>query len=152
MVRPRKSAAEKRLTGTQRKGRPNDDEVVIDAAAPDAPDWLEGVALDLWHMIVPELTEAGIIGRVDGHALARYCILSARWRDAETHIAAHGSIVKSPSGYPCQNPSVSIANKLATELGRLEQQFGMTPAARSTKITKANPKQGVDSLKLADAI
>jgi len=105
------------------------------AIEPTTPDWLDGDALDLWRELTPQLTEAGIIGSIDRNCLARYCRLWQRWRQSENHIDDHGAVVKAPSGYPVLNPHVSIASRIASELGRLERQLGLTPAARSTKAT-----------------
>src|SRR4029450_12689383 len=64
-----------------------------------------------------------------------YCRLWSRWRTAETFLQKHGEIyplkvdrckVKCFQAYP----QVATANKLAQQLTRLEQEFGMTPSAR----------------------
>ena len=74
--------------------------------------------------------EAGI----DGHALARYCQLWARWKKAELFVRKHGDVylLKDESNRLkrlMQFPQVAIADKLAAQLTRLEQEFGMTPSA-----------------------
>ncbi len=77
-----------------------------------------------------------VLTRIDGNALARYCRLSTRWRKAEDFIAQHGEVypLKDENGrVKClqQFPQVASANKLAQQLTRLEQEFGMTPSART---------------------
>jgi len=77
-----------------------------------------------------------VLTRIDGNALARYCQLWARWKKAELFAQKHGEVypLKDESGRTkclMPFPQVAIANKLAAQLTRLEQEFGMTPSART---------------------
>ena len=106
------------------------------AGAPDCPDWLDADARTAWDQLVPQLTSMAVLTKIDGNALARYCRLWARWRKAEAFIDKHGDMfpIKDEAGkLRCmqQWPQVAIASKLAQQLTRLEQEFGMTPAART---------------------
>lgn len=110
---------------------------------PEKPEWLDELAGRAWDYLVPLLQQMGVLTRIDGHALSRYCKLWSRWREAEAFIAKHGLMypLKDDAGQPkCFQPwpQVSIANKLAQQLTRLEQEFGMTPSARS-RLTLATP-------------
>ncbi len=103
---------------------------------PRCPDWLDKDAKTMWRHLVPLLDAMGVLTRLDGNALARYCRLWSRWRKAESFIDQHGEMypLKDESGrvkYMQQWPQVAIAHKLAQQLTRLEQEFGMTPSARS---------------------
>lgn len=103
---------------------------------PACPDWLDDDAQAAWEQLVPMLETMGVLTRIDGNALARYCLLWSRWRKAEAFIAEKGDMypLKNPDGsvrYFQQWPQVSIANRLAQQLTRLEQEFGMTPSARA---------------------
>lgn len=78
----------------------------------------------------------GILTRVDGNALARYCRFWSRWRKAEDFITERGEMypIKDDQGsVKCfqQWPQVAIAHKLSQQLTKLEQEFGMTPSARA---------------------
>ena len=78
----------------------------------------------------------GVLTKADGNALARYCRIWSRWRKAEDFIDEHGLVypLKDDDGnVKCvqQWPQVSIANKLAQQLTRLEGEFGLTPSARA---------------------
>ena len=106
------------------------------AGAPDRPDWLDDEARKMWDHLLPMLDGMGVLTRVDGNSLARYCRLWSRWRKAEAFIDEKGDMfpLRSDNGkVKCfqQWPQVAIAHKLATQLTRLEQEFGMTPSARS---------------------
>jgi P27 family predicted phage terminase small subunit len=105
---------------------------------PDPPDWLatDPDAKAAWDHLVPLLEAIGILTKLDANSLSRYCRLWSRWRKAETFIDTHGEMypLKSDDGkVKCfqQWPQVNIASKLAQQLTRLEQEFGMTPSARA---------------------
>ncbi|NOT00457.1 MAG: phage terminase small subunit P27 family [Phycisphaerales bacterium] len=103
---------------------------------PDCPDWLDDEAKLAWDEVVPMLDGMGVLKRIDGKALARYCRTWSRWRKAEQFIESKGEV------YPLRDdsgkvkcfmpwPQVAIANKLAQQLTKLETEFGMTPSARA---------------------
>src|SRR5690606_38689689 len=86
--------------------------------------------------VVPLLLEMGVLTKVDGNALGRYCQLWSRWKAAELFIQKHGSVypIKDERGRTkCvqQFPQVAIAHRLSLALTRLEAEFGLTPAGRS---------------------
>jgi len=106
------------------------------AGVPDCPDWLDEQTRQVWDQLVPLLEGMGVLTRVDGNALSRYCRLWTRWRKAEAFIDDKGEMypLKDDKGaVKCfmQWPQVAIAHKLAQQLTRLEQEFGMTPASRT---------------------
>jgi P27 family predicted phage terminase small subunit len=78
----------------------------------------------------------GCLKRIDREALARYCTLLARYWVCEEFIEKHGTSypIKTDDGkvkYIQQVPQVGMANQLSSLLAKLEQEFGMTPSARS---------------------
>jgi len=98
--------------------------------------WLDKEAKVAWRQLVPQLEAMGLLARIDGNALARYCQLLSRWKKAELFLQKHGEVyaIKDEHGntrYLQQVPQASIANKLAQTLTRLEQEFGLTPSARA---------------------
>ena len=98
--------------------------------------WLDADAKKVWRQVVPPLRAMGVLTRIDGKAVARYCTSWVRWRRAIEFIREHGEVypLKDDAGkirYLQQFPQVAIASRLALELTRLEQEFGMTPASRT---------------------
>lgn len=80
---------------------------------------------------------------VDTKALERYCVDWLRWRRAQAYIAANGEtyqLTDDSGAVRCimPYPEVAIINKLNISLLRIEQEFGLTPAAR-TRIQVAAP-------------
>ena len=119
-----------RAEKNKRRARP-------EKGAPACPAWLCPEAKSAWRSMVPLLTAAGLIAKVDRNLLTKYCQIWARWRQAELFIQKYGSSypIKDEAGrVKCfaQFPEVGIAHKLAGLLLRMEQELGMTPSARST--------------------
>jgi P27 family predicted phage terminase small subunit len=77
-----------------------------------------------------------LLTHVDQDALAAYCQIYARWKAAEEFIQHHGEV------YPVRDdrgnvrrmkiyPQVAIASSLLQMLRSYQQEFGMTPSART---------------------
>lgn len=120
-------------------------EVKGPAGRPDPPDGLDEEARKMWDHLLPMLECMGVLTRIDGNALGRYCRLWSRWRKAEAYLDKHGEIypLKDDQGrIKCvqQWPQVAIAIKLAQQLTRLEQEFGMTPSARARLSVPGPPR------------
>jgi len=111
------------------------------------PAWLSHEAKGVWKQTTELLDEMGILSNTDTNALARYCHMFVRWKEAEKFIEEHGEVyvvrdkleeIQSIRQYP----QVVIAHKLALALLRLEQEFGLTPSARvGLTVTKAKEKE-----------
>jgi P27 family predicted phage terminase small subunit len=116
--------------GTYRKDRSH---TAVDAGgtAPQPPKKLSAAARAFWKYYAPLLSERGILKLQDREALAVYCTAAARRAQAEEQIAKTGEVVKSPSGYPIQNPWLAIANKAGEQMRQWGAELGITPAART---------------------
>ena len=123
------------LRGTQRgKYRPDDPDAIL--AMPACPGWLDAAGQEHWAVLSAQLYAIGVLALIDQAALGRYIQLTQRWLAMEAFIAQHGET------YPTRNqegevisfqafPQVAMAAVLATQLHRLEDSFGMTPASRA---------------------
>jgi P27 family predicted phage terminase small subunit len=80
------------------------------SCVPNFPEYLDKEARAEWERITPELVTLGILARVDRAALSAYCMAWSRWVDAETNLRKFGAVIKTPKGYPIQNPYLGIAN------------------------------------------
>ena len=102
------------------------------------PAMLTPVAQEEWKTLVPQLAAVGL-RRIDGKALAGYCVCYARWLEAEALITKIGLLVaeqivvgdKVVGQKVRRNPAVSIANDALKIMKSFLVEFGMTPAARS---------------------
>jgi P27 family predicted phage terminase small subunit len=78
----------------------------------------------------------GVLTLIDADALTNYCDTWSRWKKAVLFIQKNGDVYvqKDESGtvkYIQQLPQVAIARNLLAVLNRYQQEFGLTPAARS---------------------
>ena len=117
---------------------------------PRCPDFLTGEAAECWKRTAKDLYDAGLLTTVDRDALAAYCVVYARWREADAKVTKRGmviftSIKKDDDGNviggenPIQNPYLAIANKAFDQMTRMMAEFGMTPSSRTR--VKAEPPQ-----------
>lgn len=104
---------------------------------PPPPNWMGKEARAEWKELAGQLYESGVLTRVDLDALAHFCLIFGRWRNAERHISKEGEITTTPNGYPQQNPWLAIANKCIGQMASIGSEFGLSPSARTR--VKANP-------------
>ena len=124
------------LQGNPSKRPINENEPQPRKDTPRCPAWLSEEAKKVWRRIVPELRRMGILTVVDGDALAAYCQTYARWKAAEQFIQQHGEVypIRDERGrmtYMQQFPQVTIARHNLHMLKSYQQEFGLTPSARS---------------------
>ena len=100
------------------------------AEVKDCPAWMDKRAKDKWKSIAPRLIAMGLAYKIDVGALARYCQLWSRWREAEEYLQRNGPIQDTAAGGKMIHPYARIASTLAEQLTRLEDRFGLTPSAR----------------------
>ena len=106
------------------------------SGVPRCPDWLSDEARAEWRWMVRELQAMGLLSMADKHALIAYCQVWSRWKALEEFVAKHGET------YPIRDekgnircfmpfPQAALARQLLTILKSYQQEFGMTPSARS---------------------
>jgi len=118
------------MTRGRKPNLPKDGPPTEPADVPAPPDHLDEAAAAEFVRVAAELGTVGLIEQVDRAALAAYCVAWSRWISAEIAVAEMGTVVKSPTGFPIQNPHLSIANKAMTQIKSFAVEFGFTPAAR----------------------
>jgi P27 family predicted phage terminase small subunit len=103
---------------------------------PSCPAWLRPEVKGIWRRTVTVLREMHILTRVDRDALAAYCQTYVRWKAAEQFLEVHGDVypVRDDKGnVRCMRPypQVRIAMDMLQVLRSYQQEFGMTPSART---------------------
>jgi P27 family predicted phage terminase small subunit len=138
-----KPTAAKQLAGNPGKRPLNRNEPKF-GGVPKCPPHLDKAAKAEWKRVSKELEAVGLLTSVDRAALAAYCSAWSRWVDAEQNIQKFGTVIKSPkSGFPIQNPYVSVANTALDQMRKFLVEFGMTPSSRS-RIHVETPNQDAD--------
>lgn len=159
---PKKPTAILKARGSWRADERADAE--MPEGIPEAPAWLQGAGRVHWYHLMPMLCAARVVRQTDGPALARYCALWGRWRQAEEWLDRHGTHheksvqVRDENGIPQLDaqgqvvlhileveewPQVKRAIRLAESLTRLEDRFGLNPSARAS--VGGDPKKQADT-------
>lgn len=129
--RKRKPTPLKVIQGTQRADRINHNEPTPEPQIPKPPEHLHGESLIEWERVSKELYKIGLLSEIDRSALAAYCVVWARWADAEHKLKTEPLVIVSKNGQPFQNPTLGIANRSLDLMRSYLSEFGMTPSSRS---------------------
>ena len=128
----------KRIQGNAGKRKVNKREPKPTPGTPEMPPHLanDSVAAEKWKQLVPILNRMGVLTTADGDGLAAYCSLFSQWVKCEAAIKKLGLItvdVDEASGATKvkQNPAVRIKADTIRLMRQFENEFGLTPAARS---------------------
>ena len=142
---PRTPTSMLKLRGSWRAGR-RGDEPKPPVACPPCPSWLRPEAKKAWRSHSKQLAAARILTKLDIEALARYCQLLAKLREAEAAIAQGAYYVERDADGKIKAiheiPQVARALAYSDALLRLEREFGLTPAARANLSVPAEPVEG----------
>jgi len=98
---------------------------------PPCPSSLKGTARLAWRQMAKMLRDAGIGTVLDRNAMILLVDAWETYVSATTTLRQSGLLVKSPTGYPMQNPLLAVANRAHEQIVRLLAEFGMTPASRT---------------------
>ena len=122
----------------------NRNEMKPKAGEPKPPKALKGEALAEWRRVVKELAPTRVLTRADRSALVMYCQTWANAQDAAAKIAADGTVILQPNGYPGPNPYLKVFNEANRICMRLLQEFGLTPSARARIPSGSNPSDDAE--------
>ncbi len=132
----------KELSGTFRKDQHNANEPVLPVyeKAPGPPTHITGEARKAWQRVAKVLTTMGVLTEADLHALEAYCVVYARWEDAEANLKQYGvMLTKGGSLFP--SPYLRIAEDCLKQMRAWMNEFGITPSSRSrVKVDKKAPE------------
>ena len=111
-------------------------EPTVEMGVPVRPDYLDETERKVWTMLVTRLHKAGLLAKLDGELLGRYCVLRTRWLKALAWVRDHGDTypVRDHAGqltafrlYPQARQVITLHESLS----RIEASFGMSPSARA---------------------
>lgn len=93
-----------------------------------APEDLSETQREIWDRVI--LEGAGQFTAQHEHLLRVLVSAIDVHRIAVKKVAQVGSVIKSPSGYPIQNPYVADMNKQAATILSVSRELGLTPASK----------------------
>ncbi|MCG2684059.1 MAG: P27 family phage terminase small subunit [Planctomycetales bacterium] len=85
---------------------------------PAPPKHLDKLARQKWREVAAIILQNGQWTPAVADAAAAYAVTWSRWAAAESEVGKLGAVIKSPSGFPIQNPYLSIAVKAQADLRR----------------------------------
>ncbi len=113
----------------------NKDEPKPKPGRPECPAWLRPVAKRMWRKLVPMLDGMGVITKIDGNVVARYCQEWAKWREAEEYLMKNGSTwaMEDRDGNVSyrRHPQCAIADSASMIMSALEGKLGLSPSDRT---------------------
>lgn len=126
--------------GNPGKRKLNQSEPVPPADAIEPPEWVTGKALEKWNVVVPMLTDMGVMTNADIETIARYCTMHEQYVKYLDQVRRGLDVLvirddKGKVKYMQSTPAATMLAKLATSMLRIEQEFGMTASARSGIVT-----------------
>ncbi len=124
------------LRGNPGKRPINTREPTLPVAAPSCPEWLSPEAKRIWKEMIPVLEQMRILTLIDRDALTAYCQNYVRWKEAAEFLDQHGDVYPTRDEFGKiksmqQFPQVAIARNYLQILRAYQQEFGMTPSART---------------------
>jgi P27 family predicted phage terminase small subunit len=97
----------------------------------ECPAELCPAAREEWDRIVGDGITKGVLSTFDRGVLAIFCTSLSLTFEAAQMVQKHGTMVKSPNGFPQQSPYLSHYNKQVEIVLRAGAELGFSPAARS---------------------
>lgn len=124
---------------------------------PPCPRDFSPAAKKCWKQLCQTIGKTGKLNKADWSAMEQYCIVYARWKEAESQIDSTGGTVlvgmkenkdgeQVPSGGLYQNPFLCVANTALDKLRELGKRLGLDPMARDglgIKSSTAQERKGV---------
>ena len=144
--RPPKPTRLKMLEGNRGKRPINNTEPQPVNGPPPCPRWLGRDAKREWRRVCRELAAMGLLARADMTALAGRCQEWARYVEMQHVLAEKGCTFETATGGFQARPEVAIADKALGRVNAIDQQLGLTPAARSRLSTQEKPQDDLEAM------
>ena len=113
---------------------------------------MTGVAREKWDNVVPKLIGMGVMTNADVDTIARYCTMHeqfVKYLD-QCRRGLDVLVIRDDAGkvkYMQSTPAATMLSKLAASMLRIEQEFGLTPSARSgLSGTQEKPRDDLEDL------
>lgn len=94
------------------------------------------MAREKWDNVVPKLLGMGVMTNADVDTIARYCTMHEQFVKYLDQVRRGLDVLvirddKGKVKYMQSTPAATMMTKLAASMLRIEQEFGLTPSARS---------------------
>lgn len=120
------------------RDREKQGEPMPERGIPDRPAHVKNSARKLWTNLTKMLDDMGVLTRIDGGQLERYCLMFVQWRQLQRVLHKFNNTddllagaLKNDESRPIVRNAWSESHRLDNALKQIEVQFGLTPAARA---------------------
>lgn len=102
---------------------------------------MTGKSLEKWQEVVPKLLGMGVMTNADVDTIARYCTMYEQYVKylEQVRRGLDVLVIRDDAGkvkYMQSTPAATMMTKLAASMLRIEQEFGLTPSARTGIVAK----------------
>ena len=102
---------------------------------------MTGKSIEKWQEVVPKLVGMGVLTNADIDAIARYCTMYEQYVKylEQVRRGLDVLVIRDDAGkvkYMQSTPAATMMTKLAASMLRIEQEFGLTPSARTGIVAK----------------
>jgi P27 family predicted phage terminase small subunit len=129
--RKAKPTARKEAAGNPGKRALNKDEPDFGLVTNvEPPEWIQGIAREMWERVTPLLCQQRILQLSDIHIVEGFCIAYGNWRAAQDHVNKNGIVIEGATGGPIKNPALTELNAAAKQMVMFGGQLGLDPVSR----------------------
>lgn len=93
----------------------------------EPPEFLEGIALEKWEQLAPELQRTMGAALLDSDALTMYCLA---WENVVRLLGVPDTVVAEKTGAVYQNPQIGQRNKSIEHIRKFGAVLGLSPSDR----------------------
>jgi P27 family predicted phage terminase small subunit len=126
-----KPTAIKKIQGNPGKRPLNENEPQLEPGIPECPDYLDAIARKEWARVSKLLLGMRVLTEADYIALGSLCQSYSTMMQAQRQLSKTGLLIQTKTGYPIQNPLLSIIAQEKNVINKLMCEFGLTPASRT---------------------
>jgi P27 family predicted phage terminase small subunit len=124
--------------------RQNRNEPMPEVAIPKIPSTLGAIGKTQWKRICAEMTELGVISRIERAAIERYCLAYQRERECELIVKKEGRFFTTLKGEKKEHPASRAGRDYSMQCIKMLIEFGMTPCARNKLNVKKPENKNTD--------
>ncbi len=121
----------KLLLGETRPSRLNHLEPLPSRDVPKMPVGMSTLSRRVWHRLLRDYGQSGVLTSVDADSLRIYCECVVRYEHAATMLEKAGPLTRGQKGELVKNPLHQVVRDDADLIRAFAREFGFTPSARA---------------------
>lgn len=119
----------KKIHGTARSDRLSVE--IVAPGVPDKPSFADEVAGNMWDSLIKELSDSGLLSRLDSQILETACLLFSRIKAVAEDLRIRGEVITDSNGNSKLNPLAKCLKDYCSTFDTLCNSLALTPQSRS---------------------